>query len=599
MILTYHKIYPEAKTIWWVTPDSFYCQMVDLRCKKVVYLDDYDPSDEDQCVITFDGVYQNLWKYAIPILRHFGYVFELFVIGQSIGKTNAFDAIEPSTEFADHETLSKMIQAGGRLQWHSWSHTRLSGEPPGTMQRELTVPNDLRDMCPQGFKWYAYPYGERESLYRSEVEARFTGAVATDDGNDNDRCDLKRLTVDNDTRLSKSRVSLIIPCYNYGHLVAESIESALSQTYPADEILFIDDASTDNSVEVARRYGPRIRVEANQKNLGVVENFRKAVGLTHGDYICFLGADNRFRSDYIEQTKTILDKEPETGVVYTDFVLFDARAAVVAAEMKASPHPTIPNLFYKRFPADPKQDIRKLNYIHGSSMYRRAAYEQAGGYRTGAMPEDASLFARMLDLGWKARLVDDFLLEYRQHAKDQLNIGKTLELENAYLRGQVRDLSSQVQDLTSQLRNITGSRSWRLLMWLQRLQARLLPYGSWRRRMTKKLLALLLAALSAIRDIRQAERDRSLIIDSGLFDSDWYLVHNPDAAAKELDPARHYLFFGGFEGRDPGPGFSSQWYLNRYPDVQATKMNPLLHYLRFGKMEGRLPEPPQGTSDLN
>ena len=145
MILLYHKIYPEAKTLWWVTPNAFYLQMLDLQNKKVVYLDDYDASDPDQCVITFDGVYDNLWKYAVPILQHFGYPFELFIVGGAVGQGNEFDTVEPNAPFADKEMLSKMVAAGGRLQWHTWSHPVLIGEhSEDTYQRELIVPDDLR-----------------------------------------------------------------------------------------------------------------------------------------------------------------------------------------------------------------------------------------------------------------------------------------------------------------------------------------------------------------------------------------------------------------------------------------------------------------------
>ena len=104
MILTYHKIFPEVKTKWWVTPDTFYRQMVDLKNKQVVYLDDYDPNNPNHAVITFDGIYQNMWEYAVPILKHFGYPFELFIIGKTIGGDNAFDSVEPLTQFADAET---------------------------------------------------------------------------------------------------------------------------------------------------------------------------------------------------------------------------------------------------------------------------------------------------------------------------------------------------------------------------------------------------------------------------------------------------------------------------------------------------------------
>lgn len=503
MILTYHKIHPDPKTKWWVTPDSFYLQMQDLRSRKVVYLDEYNPLDPSQCVITFDGVYDNVWKYAIPILKHFGYPFELFIIGKYIGKDNQFDTVEPPAIFANKETLKKMILEGGRLQWHTWSHNKILGEQAQQVyNRELIVPAELRELCPEGFKWFAFPHGERDEFLRRQVKHFFSGALACDDGDPKDRYDLERITVYNDTRLSNTKVSVIIPCYNYGHFLADAIESVLKQTIPPDEILVIDDFSSDNSVEVARRYEPLIRVEVNSRNLGVVENFKKAITLTKGDYICFLGADNRFRSDYIEKTKAVLDSDTNIGIAYTHFVLFDKRAPAVAAEMGAIAHPHIPGLFLKKFPETPQTDIRKLNYIHGSSMYRRIAYDQAGGYISDALPEDASLFARILDNGWKAKLVDEYLLEYRQHAKDQINLLKGLEVENVHLRIKFHEMihlivekDQLIAERDSQISEILNSRTWKMVQFLQRARLTLAPYGSRR----EHLLFLLIRVFQILR----------------------------------------------------------------------------------------------------
>ena len=93
MILMYHKIYPDSPTMWWVDVDNFYRQMCELKCRKVVSLDDYDPADPDHVVITFDGVYKNVLTFAAPILKDFGYPFELFVTSDYIGKDNSFDTV--------------------------------------------------------------------------------------------------------------------------------------------------------------------------------------------------------------------------------------------------------------------------------------------------------------------------------------------------------------------------------------------------------------------------------------------------------------------------------------------------------------------------
>ncbi|MCU0485450.1 MAG: glycosyltransferase [Anaerolineales bacterium] len=83
-------------------------------------------------------------------------------------------------------------------------------------------------------------------------------------------------------------------------------------------------------------------------------------------------------------------------------------------------------------------------------------------------------------------------------------------------------------------------------------------------------------------------RFKKLVQKCPLFDQDWYLENYPDVAAAKIDPVRHYLLYGGFEGRDPGPDFSSSHYLNTYPDVLDSGINPLIHYLRFGSREARL-----------
>ncbi|MCK0753258.1 class I SAM-dependent methyltransferase [Chromohalobacter japonicus] len=88
----------------------------------------------------------------------------------------------------------------------------------------------------------------------------------------------------------------------------------------------------------------------------------------------------------------------------------------------------------------------------------------------------------------------------------------------------------------------------------------------------------------------QIERHRQVIASSPLFDAEWYLAQYPDVANDPKlarDPARHYLLFGGYEGRNPGPGFDSNFYQTNNPDVLYRGMNPLLHYMECGEAEQR------------
>lgn len=93
--------------------------------------------------------------------------------------------------------------------------------------------------------------------------------------------------------------------------------------------------------------------------------------------------------------------------------------------------------------------------------------------------------------------------------------------------------------------------------------------------------------------------DTIAIRNAALFDADFYLAHNPDVRDAEIDPASHYLLFGGLEGRDPSPAFWSAAYLASYSDVADAGLNPLLHYIHFGEKEGRDPRPlPEGEAAI-
>jgi SAM-dependent methyltransferase len=87
----------------------------------------------------------------------------------------------------------------------------------------------------------------------------------------------------------------------------------------------------------------------------------------------------------------------------------------------------------------------------------------------------------------------------------------------------------------------------------------------------------------------QLQSDLILIGGSDLFDANWYLARYPDIARTKTNPRFHYLLYGAFEGRDPGPNFCSRWYLDTYGDVKASGINPLVHYLRYGKEDARDP----------
>ena len=88
----------------------------------MVTLDEYDPQNPKHMVFTFDGIYENVYQYAFPILKKWDYPFELFVGGSVIGQGNEFDTAEPHARFVTMKQLQDMARHKGRILWHTKSH---------------------------------------------------------------------------------------------------------------------------------------------------------------------------------------------------------------------------------------------------------------------------------------------------------------------------------------------------------------------------------------------------------------------------------------------------------------------------------------------
>ncbi|MFY1636623.1 glycosyltransferase family 2 protein [Solwaraspora sp. WMMB335] len=114
-------------------------------------------------------------------------------------------------------------------------------------------------------------------------------------------------------------VSVIIPCYNYGHFLPESVPSALSQEGVQVEVIIVDDASTDDSAAVAEKFAgadPRVRVVRHQKNTGHVVAFNDGLAEASGAYIHRLDADDLLTPGALARAVALFEHQPSVGLVY-------------------------------------------------------------------------------------------------------------------------------------------------------------------------------------------------------------------------------------------------------------------------------------------
>jgi len=114
------------------------------------------------------------------------------------------------------------------------------------------------------------------------------------------------------------RVSVIVPSYNHGRFLRQTLESALGQTFRDLEVLVLDDGSTDDSLEVAASVRDRrLRVEANPTNLGTYGSQQRGLELTDSEFVAILNSDDFWEPTKLESQVKALEERPDCPYCYT------------------------------------------------------------------------------------------------------------------------------------------------------------------------------------------------------------------------------------------------------------------------------------------
>lgn len=116
-------------------------------------------------------------------------------------------------------------------------------------------------------------------------------------------------------------ISVIVPSYNCGPYLAEAIGSILSQTVPVNQIIVVDDGSTDDTAQVVGLFP---QVQYIRKANGGISSARNAgLDVARGEFITFLDADDRWRPGFVERMHSLLRADPAAVCGFANFVRFD------------------------------------------------------------------------------------------------------------------------------------------------------------------------------------------------------------------------------------------------------------------------------------
>lgn len=177
-------------------------------------------------------------------------------------------------------------------------------------------------------------------------------------------------------------ISAIIPCYNYGHLIADTIDSLLQQTHPDFEIIVINDGSKDNTEEVVNAIGEKdSRVRCYTfPNTGLGASRNRGLGIAKGNYIQFLDADDLLEKRKFEQQLKLFEENPGVDIVYGSVRYFTNEPYNPADRKLTYWGPDkewMPKLSGKGHSFMPR--VFKGNFSHLSSpLFKRAIVEKVG-----------------------------------------------------------------------------------------------------------------------------------------------------------------------------------------------------------------------------
>ena len=206
------------------------------------------------------------------------------------------------------------------------------------------------------------------------------------------------------------KVSVIIPTYNYAHFIDEAIESVLAQTFPIFEIIVVDDGSSDNTEEIIKKFGDKVRY-IKQKNGGVGLARNTGVKNSGGEFIAFLDADDIWLPQKIEHQIKLFQTDAEIGLITTAMREFYVREKTlqIYAEGKNG------------WCAESLLLLEPVAVGPGSTtLVKREVFEQIGGFdETKELhPSEDWEFCYRVAREFKLAFLPEVLVEYRNHGNN-------------------------------------------------------------------------------------------------------------------------------------------------------------------------------------
>jgi hypothetical protein len=217
---------------------------------------------------------------------------------------------------------------------------------------------------------------------------------------------------------AQSSIAVALCTCNGAAYLREQLDSLTAQTRRPDEVVIVDDVSTDNTVAIANAWATRqpmrVRVECNATRLGVTGNFERAISLCSADIICLADQDDIWLSDKVARLAKALEGDPDALLVHGDALLVDTQAQPLGRTLFGALGLTAAELAQELSPQAFDLLVRRPLVTGATCAIRRRLFNLAQPFDAAVLHDDwlalhAALFGRLLRL-------DEPVILYRQHA---------------------------------------------------------------------------------------------------------------------------------------------------------------------------------------
>jgi glycosyltransferase involved in cell wall biosynthesis len=230
--------------------------------------------------------------------------------------------------------------------------------------------------------------------------------------------------------VSGSRVCAVLPVRNGERFLREAVQSVLGQ---ADELIVVDDGSTDSSAEIAAGLGAKV---LRQEPLGLVAALARGIAGSSAPYVARMDADDVSLPGRLERQVAFLDDHPNVALVAPGVEVMDEAGTRLGEIVLPPDDASLRRRLLLRNP-----------FTHGSVVLRREALDAAGGYRSDyGSNEDYDLWRRCARR-WELAAVPEILYRYRRHEEATT----ATDQERVAQRERLRDELWREPDLTRAL----------------------------------------------------------------------------------------------------------------------------------------------------